>query len=184
MSQDTSPYAPPPAFDPEAGSPPQRPRRSWGTIVAILGALMLAPCLCCGVLVFFASRGISMAMAERGNVEKVIQAYLQEMENKNAAVAYRYFSTEAQQKTPLTEMQGWLDGANYAVFSDYQTAQVTSIQIHSTPRRFTANVQRVVKYEGGVQGNFRATLQRVGDQWFIDGINVTVPPAKVAAGAK
>jgi hypothetical protein len=184
MSQDQSPYTPPTVFDQAAGSPPSRPRRSLLAILAILGAVLLVPCLCCGVVVFFASRGISMAIVERGNIEIVVQSYLQEMENKNAAVAFRHFSPEAQQKTPLPELQKLLEGANYAIFSDYQTATVTNIQINTTPQRTAANVQGMVTYEGGVQGSFRATLHRIGDQWLIDGINVTVPPAKIAAEAK
>jgi hypothetical protein len=149
-------------------------------LLVVLGGVVLIPCICGGVFVVLAGRGISMAVTERANVEQVLNAYLQKMEDKDVAGAYAYFSPVAQVKTPQSEMEKWLEGPNYQVFSEYRSATVTNIQIQATPQRIVARVSGSVSYEGGVKGTFQAVVGREGDAWMIDGINVTVPPSKLA----
>jgi hypothetical protein len=179
MSQ-YSPYQPPPAFEPMQPVPQPR-RRVWPTILTILGISVLVPIVCCGGAGVFLYRGLTSVLAERGNIELVIGSYMQEMEAKNAAVAYRYLSPLGQQNTSLAQMQGLLEEPDYALFSDYKSASVTHIQGHSTPFQKRATVQGTIAYEGGISGTFRANLQQFGDTWAIDGIHINVPPAKVAA---
>jgi hypothetical protein len=174
MSLSSSPFESP-------QSPPPQPRSKapWIILLVVVGGIVLVPCICGGVLLGLAGRGISMAVTERANVEQVVNTYLQKMEDKDVAGAFALFSSVAQRKTPQSEVQRWVNGPDYGVFSDYKSATVSNIQIQSTTNRTMARVHGTVSYEGGVTGTFQAVVGREGDAWLIDGINVTVPPSKL-----
>jgi hypothetical protein len=170
---------PPSPFEPPHTPPPTRSKSPW--LILLAGGLLLIPCLCCGGFLALAGRGVSMALTERGNVQKVVNDYLRKMDDKDAAGAYALFSPTARKSIPQSKIQELLEGQNYSVFSDFQSAIVTNIQIHSTPSRTVAKVQGTVTYDGGVRGTFSGVVGREGDAWMIDGMNVTVPPSKLTA---
>src|SRR4029453_9494572 len=87
MSLPASPFESPPATPPQA-----RSKAPWIILLVVVGCVVLIPCICGGVLVGLAGRSISMAVTERANVEQVLKAYLQKMEDKDVAGAYAYFS--------------------------------------------------------------------------------------------
>ena len=122
-----------------------------------------------------------MALTERGNVQKVVNDYLQKMDRKDATGAYALFSPTAKKSIPQSKVQELLEGQNYSVFSNFQSATITNIQIHSTPIRTVAKVQGTVAYDGDVRGTFSGVLGREDDAWMIDGMHVTVPPSKLTA---
>jgi len=175
MTLPSSPFEP-------SQSVPQQPRSKapWIILLVVAGGIVLVPCICGGVLLVLAGRGISMAMTERGNVEQVVNNYLQKMEDKDVAGAYALFSPTARRTIPQSDVQKLVDGPNYGVFSEFQRASVSNIQIQATPSRTLASVQGTVSYEGGTTGTFRGVVGREGDAWMIDGMHVTVPPSKLA----
>lgn len=175
MSLPTSPFESSPSTAPQTKS-----KAPWIILLVVLGGVVLVPCICGGVLLGLAGRGISMAVTERANVEQVVNAYLQRMEDKDVAGAYALFSPTAKKTIPQSEVQKLVEGPNYGIFSDFQRASVSNIQIQATPRRTVANLQGTVTYDGGVTGTFRGVVGREGDAWMIDGMHVTVPPSKLA----
>jgi hypothetical protein len=121
-----------------------------------------------------------LAVSERENVEQVVNHYLQAMEDKDATAAYALFSPTAKSTLPQSELQKLLEEPNYGVFSQFERASVTNIQVQTTPQRTVAVVNGTVRYEGGTTGNFRGIVRREGETWMIDGMHVTVPPSKLA----
>jgi hypothetical protein len=166
-------------FEPPHIPPPARFKGPW--LILLACGLLLVPCLCCGGFLALAGRGISMAVTERGNVQKVVNDYLQKMDDKDVAGAYAMFSRTAKKSIPQSKIEEMVEGQNYGVFSDFQSATVTNIQIHTTPSRTVAKVQGTVAYDGGVRGTFSGVVGREGDAWMIDGMHVTVPPSKLTA---
>lgn len=184
MSNPESPFAPPthayqqtPSQAPRSGT-----RNPLKIILAIVAIALVLPCICGGIFVLFAINVSAMARAEQGNVERVVESYLQKMKDKDASGAYDLFSTFAKQHTPPFALEALLQEPNYSVFSGYQDATVTNIRINVTPSRRLAVIQGTVTYEGGVSGVFNAVLEREEDQWLIQAINVTVPPSKFVSG--
>jgi hypothetical protein len=175
MSFSSSPFEPPQA---PVQSPPSR--APWIILLVLGGAALLVPCVCCGGLLAVGGRGVALAVAERPKVEQVVNDYLQKMEDKDVAGAYLLFSPTAKRTVPQSKVQEMIEGPNYALFSDFERATITNIQVMTSPTRTVANVQGTVTYRGGVSGTFRGVVGREGDAWMIDGMHVTVPPAKLA----
>lgn len=160
-------------------------------MLAIVGAVILVPCVCCGGIGIFVGRGIYIAATEREDVQGVVDLYMQNMRNKAVEQAYALFSSRARRQVPTNQLQQAVDGPSYAMFADYERATVTFISVSTSahsdqnqPQGTVANVSGTVSYAGGVQGTFRATLEREEGQWRLHNINVTVPPAKVNAEGK
>jgi hypothetical protein len=40
-------------------------------------------------------------------------------------------------------------------------------------------VTGTIVFEGEIQGSFNGVLEKVDDEWMIDGMYVTVPPSKI-----
>jgi hypothetical protein len=121
-----------------------------------------------------------MAVTERANVEQVVNTYFQRMENKDGAGAYALFSPTAKRTVSQSKVEELITGENYSLFSDFERATITNIQVMTSPTRTVANVQGSVTYDGGVTGTFRGVVGREGDEWMIDGMHVTIPPSKLA----
>jgi hypothetical protein len=86
----------------------------------------------------------------------------------------------AKRTIPQSKVQELIEGQNHSLFSDFERATITNIQVMTSPTRTVANVQGTVTYDGGVTGTFRGVVGREGDVWMIDGMHVTVPPSKLA----
>lgn len=121
-----------------------------------------------------------MAVTERANVEKVVNTYFQRMEEKDITEAYSLFSPTAKRTIPESKVQELVEGPNHSLFSSFERATITNIQVMTSPTRTVANVQGTVTYEGGITGSFRGVVGREGNEWMIDGMHVTVPPSKLA----
>jgi hypothetical protein len=123
---------------------------------------------------------------EKAPVESVLDAYMRHMANKDADSAYALFSPRAQRQIPISEVQEMLEGNNYFLFEGYQSLSMTNLNISAAantnpdlPQGTVAEVTGVITYEGDIQGSFNGVLEKVGDEWMIDGIYVTVPPSKI-----
>lgn len=183
MSQSPSPYQPPSPVEPAAPAPR---RRSLTTILAIVGVVLLVPCVCCGGLAALMGRGVYVAATERGNVELVVDQYMRQMEARDAEGAYALFSARARRQTTREQIEQLQNGPFHELFTDYEKATVTNISVttgfnsnQDQAQGTVANVQGTIAYSGGVGGTFRGVLEREGDQWRIHNINVNVPAGQV-----
>ena len=184
MSNPDSPYVPPTEPLPEAVPPGARSPWPLRIVLSVVAVALALPCVCGGALVLLAVGASRMALAERPNVEAVVESYMQKMEAKDANGAYELFSTFAKLHTPPTAVDQLLQEPNYSVFSGYEDATVSTIRVNVTPTKRLATVQGTVTYEGGISGTFSAVLEREEDQWRIQAINVTAPPSKFVRQGK
>lgn len=169
-------------FEPPHTPPPAHSKGPW--LILLAGGLLLVPCLCCGGCFVVAGRGISMAVTERANVEQVVNDYMQKMEDKDVAGAYSLFSPLAKRTIPQSKVQELTEGTNYSVFSDFERATISNIQIMTSPTRTVAKVNGTVSYKGGVSGTFQGVVGREGETWMIDGMHTNVPPSKFTKPAE
>lgn len=79
-----------------------------------------------------------------------------------------------------------LAGNNYALFEGYQSVTIQNINITTgvntnpdVPQGLVAKVDGIVTYSGGFTGSFNAVLEREGDHWALDAININIPPNKI-----
>ena len=63
-----------------------------------------------------------MAVAERGNVEKVVNEYMQKMEDKDVVGAYSLFPPMSKKSVPQSKIEELVEGQNYSIFSDFERA--------------------------------------------------------------
>lgn len=165
---------------------PAQPRKPNKTIWIVVGIALVMLCFCsiAGVAVFGAS--LYKVSIERAPVESVLDDYMRYMADKDAESAYALFSPRAQRQIPILKIQDMLEGNNYIVFEGYQSLSVSNLNISAAantnpdlPQGTVAQVTGIVGYEGGFQGSFHGTLEKVDGKWMIDGIFVTVPPDKI-----
>lgn len=173
-----------PSSPPSESIPPQ-PQRSKRNIWIISGAVVGVLCLCSIVCIAVFGASMYKVYTERAPIEAVLDAYMGHMANQDADHAYALFSPRAQRQIPLAEVQAMLEGNNYFLFEGYRSLSVTNINISAAvntnpdlPQGTVAEVTGVITYEGDIQGSFNGVLEKVGGQWMIDGIYVTVPPSK------
>lgn len=164
--------------------PPKSKRNTW----IIAGAAVSILCLCSILCVAVFGAGMFTVYKEQAPVESVLDAYMRHMSNKDADSAYALFAPRAQRQIPFSEVQDLLEGNNYFLFEGYQSLSVEEINISATvnpdpdvPQGIVAEVTGTITYAGDVQGTFDGVLEKVGEEWMIDGVYVTVPPSKIVA---
>jgi hypothetical protein len=152
----------------------------------IVGIVLVVLCLCSIVCVAVIGTGMYKVFLEKAPVESVLDTYMQLMANKDADSAYALFSPRAQRQISISEIQDMLDGNNYFIFEDYQNLSVSNLNISAVvntnpdvPQGTVATVTGVITYEGGFQGSFNGTLEKVDGNWMIDGFYVNIPPDKI-----
>jgi hypothetical protein len=123
---------------------------------------------------------------ETDSIEQVLDSYMQLMQARDAQSAYDLFSPFARQQISLSDIQGMLVGRSYSIFEGYQSLSVQSLNSGITmnssdnmPQGTVANVMGIVTYDGGIQGNLSATLDKVDGTWHIVMIYVGVPSEKL-----
>jgi hypothetical protein len=167
-----------------APQPPKSKRNTW----ILAGAVVSILCLCSIVCVAVFGAGMFNVFKQKAPVESVLDAYMGHMANKDASSAYALFTPRAQRQIPFSEIQDLLKGNNYFLFEGYQSLSVDNINISATvnpdpdvPQGIVAEVTGTITYEGDVQGTFEGVLEKVGEEWMIDGMYVVIPPSKVVA---
>jgi uncharacterized membrane protein len=169
--------------------PPKKSRRTplliGGLIVLLVAVLCLCMGLCC-VLVYFCSSTLGGSIAQRGEVAKVVDAYMRAMADKDLDRAYALFSSRAQKQAPRSAFEDMLTGANFAVFDGYEAVEV---QMLTTGPKFNTNpnapqgqvtqTSGTVTYAGGYEGSFQAILEQENGEWKLYYIKVVVPPKKL-----
>lgn len=188
--QDPTPATPEPepphvTFQPRVHKLPRRRSKTWLWIVlGILGVGLL----CVGVVVCVSTLalGARSVESEREPVTAVLDAYMEAMAAQDAERAYALFSPRAQRQIPLADIEELLDGNNYMIFEGYQRLSLQSFNISTAvntdpdvPQGLVAKVNGTITYAGQITGSFNGVLEKVDDQWMLDGIHVTVPPDKL-----
>jgi hypothetical protein len=172
---------------PQVSAPlPVQPQKSNKKIWIIVGIVLAVLCLCSIACIAIFSTSMYKIYTEKAPVESVLNDYMRYMANKNAESAYALFSPRAQRQIPISKIQEMLEGNNYILFEGYQSLSVSNLNISAAvntnpdlPQGTVAKVTGVINFEGGIQGSFNGTLEKVGGKWMIDGIYVTVPPDKL-----
>ena len=186
ISQQVSPQQENPSKPLPSSSISPQPQKSKKNNWIIVGLLVGILCLCSVVCVAVFGTAMFKVYKEKAPVESVLDAYMTAMANKDADNAYALFSPRAQRQVSISQIQDLLEGNNFLVYKGYQNLSVGSINISATantnpdlPQGIVAKVNGVIIYADDVQGHFNGVLEKVGDKWMIDSINVTVPPGKI-----
>jgi hypothetical protein len=164
---------------------PQKSNKNLWVIVGIAIAVLCCCSIICIVAIGLGVVGGSKVAAEKAPIESVLDSYMKYMAAKDFESAYALFSPRAQRQFPISKIKELLDGNNYMVFEGYQSLSVNNLNISAAantnpniPQGTVAKVTGTVTYEGGIQGTFNGTLEKVNEKWQIDGIFVNVPPSK------
>jgi hypothetical protein len=175
---------PTPQVPPPPNSIP-RTQKSNKNAWIIIGLGTAVICLCSVVCIAVFGLSLFKINAEREPVATVLDAYMQHMSNKDADAAYALFSPRAQRQIPISKFEELLEGNNYILFDGYQSLSVTNINISAAantnpdlPQGTVAKVTGVITFEGNIQGSFNGVLEKVGNQWMMDGMHISVPPGK------
>jgi len=172
----------PPPSDSVLHQPRKSNKKNWiigGVVIGIL-------CLCALVCVAVFGASMFKVFTEKAPVETVINTYMQYMAGKDADSAYELFSPRAQRQFSISAINELLEGNNYFLFEGYQGLSATNLNISISanadpdlPQGTVAEVTGTLDFEGDIQGSFSCVLEKVGDQWMIYNINITVPPDKI-----
>jgi len=156
--------------------------RKWFLLVGGT-AILLILCIVLCAAVFTSS--FTRTVTEKGDVEAVLDQFMTAMESKNAEGAYSLFSSRAKRQMRLIEIESWLSGSDFVLFEGYESLNVVALNIgpvYSTdddqPQGTVARVSGSVKYIGGYEGGFQATLEKEAGEWKLDHIRVNAPPNK------
>lgn len=165
---------------------PAQPQKTKKTIWIIIGIAIAVIGLCSIVCVAVLGTTISKVLTEKTPVELVLDTYMRHMLNKDAESAYALFSPRAQRQIPISKVQEMLEGNNFFLFEGYQSLSVSTLNIGTLvntdpniPQGTVAKVTGVLNFDGNIQGTFNGTLEKVGDEWMLDGIYITVPTNKI-----
>jgi hypothetical protein len=172
--------------EPQASTPlPVQPQRSNKIIWKIVGIAIAVLCLCSIACLALFLTSINKANNEKPPVESVLDAFMHDMEAKDAESAYALFSPRVQRQIPIDDLQNMMEGNNYILFDGYLSLSVQNLNLIAAantnpdlPQGTVASVNGLIQYLGGFTGNFTATLEKVDGEWMIDQINITVPPDK------
>lgn len=161
--------------------PPQKKsaNKIWVWVVIVLGVF----CVCCaGLCIAGFALLVRSDIVERGPVSSVLDSYMKFMDAKDVASAYALFSPHSQSQFPISNLQALVEGNNYLVFEGYQGLSFTSFVISfgiytntNQPQGEYAKVAGTISYQGGFQGMFNGTLEKVGGKWKLYVISVTAP---------
>jgi len=171
------------SLTPDTVYPPPRKsnKKLWIIIGTAVSLLCIGAILCVLVIVFISKK----VMTEKAPVETVLDAYMEFMAAKDIDGAYALFSPRAQRQIPISDFQNMIEGNNYVLFEGYQSLSAEQLNINAVvnsdpdvPQGTVANVSGFIIYTESIQGTFTGTLEKVNDEWKLDGMYITVPPNK------
>ncbi len=174
---------PQPSADTPTAFPIRRARRK---VVITLGILLGLLCLCLTLCAVTLGLGSAQATRERASVERVIDAFMRAMADKDVEKAYGLCSTRFRNEKTLADLEAVLQGNNFVVFSGYQGLRIDSTSAMASVNVLTGggfqstvmSVRGTVTYDDGYTGTFEALVDREADAWRVSRINVVVPPDK------
>ncbi|GJM39958.1 MAG: hypothetical protein DHS20C20_02400 [Ardenticatenaceae bacterium] len=162
---------------------PEKPKRSVKFYVGIVAATICACLTIGGALVAI---GLNRVSSETAPVEAVLDEFMAAMDEKNSEGAYAVFSQRVRRQMSKTQLEEMIQGNNFVLFEGYQSLAVNNLKIlavsNTNPdvaQGTVAEVTGAISYRGDFTGQFDATLEKAGEEWFLHGINITVPPDKL-----
>jgi hypothetical protein len=157
-------------------------RKYWIISGIALGVLCLCSIICIALVVL----GANKIKSEEAPVISVIDSYMKFMVAKDAESAYALFSPRAQRQVPISKVEELLEGNNYIIFEGYQKLDLTNFNVSAAlnnnpdlPQGTVATVTGTITYDGGIQGTFNGTLEKVDGKWLINSMYNNVPPSKI-----
>lgn len=165
---------------------PQESNKNLLILLAVAISILCCCSIICIAAVGLGGLGMGSVLKERAPVEAVLDSYMKYMDAKDAKSAYELFSPRAQRQFSSSKVEELLEGNNYVIFEGYQSLSVADLKISAAantnpnmPQGTVATVTGTILYEGGIQGSFNGTLEKVNGKWQLHSINVTVPPSKI-----
>jgi hypothetical protein len=158
------------------------PAKTLRKRLVLLGALVLV-----GIVIavpfcqFFASFLASMP-EEIMSTERVIDAYLNAMANRDIVQAYALVSPSGDASIAYSDLQTLTQGNNYALFQGYREISLSNFQMTQVGPDKYAEITGNVLYEGDYVGEFSAVLLKANGKWKIHEFHVSVPPDKFGKG--
>ena len=177
-------HAPQPSPDPFQAPPPTPPPSRRRSIVWLVALGMLLGVGCCGGLCLVPlGLGVYQAATERDDVEQVLNAFLQDLDQRRFDDALGRFSSRARQTVGVSRDHIELL-VNDPNFRGASRATVTNIQVsrrfntdETMPQGVVAIVSGSLAFEPSGSGTFEATLEKEASQWRLHSIHVTGPPS-------
>ena len=166
-------------------NPPVQPEKPKRNLRLILGIIAVVVCSCLTIGGVIIASGLNKVSSEEAPVEAVLDQFMQEMLAEDVDAAYALYSPRAQRQFPKTNLATLLEGNNFVLIEGYQSLTISNLNIKAVantnpdvPQGTVAEVSGVISYENDFSGQFEAILEKVDGDWFLDGINITVPPDK------
>jgi len=149
--------------------PPQQQNSSRTWLYVIIGVLVA--CLCCvaiAVVVLLAGGAgavglVTGLVSEAQSMTGPVDGYMRAMSNNDAETARTYFAPGAGVSSARLKEQ--LTGANFALYDQYESTNVTNFSVNTTGSTTTAEISGTIKYGDGSTGTFDVTLKKDGDSW-------------------
>ncbi|MEW6031044.1 MAG: hypothetical protein AB1554_16365 [Chloroflexota bacterium] len=184
LQQDSSPA---PLIQPiESIAAPPSVKKSNKVLWLGIGGGLLVVCLCVVLCLALGGTSLLKVWQEREPVTEVIDSFMRAMVERDTERAFALFSTRARRQIKIDSLEEMLAGNNYALFEGYQSVTIQNINITTgvntnpdVPQGLVAKVDGIVTYSGGFTGSFNAVLEREGDHWALDAININIPPNKI-----
>jgi hypothetical protein len=165
---------------------PSQSKRSNKKYWVISGIALGVLCLCSVLCITLVALGANKIKSEEAPVISVIDSYMRFMVARDADSAYALFSPRMRRQFPISKAEELLEGNNYFVFEGYRSLNLNNLNISKDlntnpdlPQGTVARVTGTITYEGGIQGTFTATLEKVDGKWLIYSINNDIPPSKI-----
>lgn len=160
--------APPPA---PHSAPPRRSNSPWAIVIVLLAVIVLVPCVCGGI---FLQRSGYIAFTEHDNIERFVNVFLQQMENRDADTAYAMFSPSAKEDVSHYDILRLIIGSDYRLFRNFKRASIHTIEAKTIDGKTVAEIRGRVYYERDVSGSFQGTVALEGDRWMMVGFQITL----------
>jgi hypothetical protein len=163
-------------------------RKKRNRTIIIVGIVLVILCVCtiAGISLLSVIGKTAVGFSDnQADVQEVIDNFMKLMTDKNVDKAFDLFSSRAQKKMSISDLEKLIDGSNFALLEGYERLEITTFNLRKAinsnpdlPQGTVAEVQGVVYYEGGLTGNIEAVLEKENDKWRLHFINITVPPEK------
>ncbi len=163
-----------------------QPNKSNKKVWLIISIVISTLCICSIICLAVFGLGGGEVAREEEFIKAVLDSYMKHMVSKDVESAYALFSPRAQRQIPISELQDLIEGNNYVVFEGYQSLSIQSLTITTgantnpdIPQGKVATVTGLITYDDNFEGSFNGTLEKVNNNWEIDGMFITVPPNKL-----
>jgi hypothetical protein len=167
----------------------QPAKKSYRWLIISLAGLLGVTCLCLGVVAILVIRNIAAMPDDMRAIEQQVDRFMQDGVKRDAEAAFDLFSARGQQQMTLADIHKLFSASNAALFSGYQNLTTTGYRYHTAtgssdspadglPDGAFTVLEGELNYEGGLTGNFSATVERVGSEWKLYNIQIDVPPEK------